>query len=116
MKLRQVGLSAVVLALLEAAGCLSMGCQLFKPNTEPIQRKVHEVMTTVVAPAVERGLAQTSRHTAQMQGQGSLVNPGYSVSGSAGMFQGIKYDLEIRVIGVSANVAAAGSGRGNTPD
>jgi len=102
-------------ALLIVACLPFVGCQLFKPNTEPLERGFTGLMTEVVKPAVEKAGDELSARTAQLQGQGSLIDPGYEVSGYAGFFQGALYRLEIRAVGVSANLAGAAQADAGQP-
>ena len=97
------------LPLLSLVGCLNTGCSVFnkQPQLEPIQNSVAMFTTEVIKPAMEKIAAETSARTAQLQGQGSLINPGYQISGFAGLFQGIHYNLAINTVGVSANLAGA---------
>ena len=102
--------SAVVLFILPLCGC-----QMFKPNTEPLERGFTTLITEVVKPAVAKAGDELSTRTAQLQGQGSLINPGYKVTGFAGMFQGAMYDFTITTVGVSANLAGAGQADSGKP-
>lgn len=85
------------------------GCSVFnkQPKLEPIQATTEAFMTEVIKPAVEKIGSETSARTAQLQGQGSLINPGYKVNGYAGIFQGLHYDFTVNTVGVSANLAGA---------
>lgn len=115
-----VALFGVTLPVLAFSGCLclclmSTGCQLFKPNTEPIERGMTKIMSEVVKPAVAKASEELSARTAQLQGQGSLINPGYKVTGHAGMFNGVMYDFTITTVGVSANLAAVAQADAGQP-
>jgi len=77
------------------------------PNTEPIERATNTIVKEVVKPAVEKATAELTGRTAQLQGQGSLINPGYHVRGIAGFGPMAVWSFEIGTDGVSANVAAA---------
>lgn len=84
---------------------LIVGCQ---PNTEPIERGANAMLKDVVAPAVAKCATELSARTAQLQGQGSLINPGYRVQGYATFGPGVTYNFELNAVGVSANIAASG--------
>lgn len=77
------------------------------PNTEPIERATNTIVKEVVKPAVEKATAELTARTSQVQGQGSLINPGYHVRGIAGFGPMAVWSFEIGTDGVSANVAAA---------
>lgn len=85
------------------------GCSILnkQPQLEPIQATTNAFLTEVIKPAVEKIGNETSARTAQLQGQGSLINPGYKVNGYAGLFQGLHYDFTVTTVGVSANLAGA---------
>jgi hypothetical protein len=77
-------------------------------NKTEIERQVNQVTDNVVKPAVEKFVAELSARTAQIQGQGSLINPGYEVAGFVSFGPATTYKFTIQTIGVSANLAAAG--------
>ena len=82
----------------------NVGCQ---PNMEPIERGANTLIVEVVKPAVEKASAELTARTAQYQGQGSLINPGYVVEGHGVFGPGVAYRFSIRTEGVSANVTGA---------
>lgn len=93
--------------LLSCLACLlicNLGCT---PNTEPIERGANAMIAGVVKPAMAKAADELSARTAQFQGQGSLVNPGYRVRGWGALGTGVWYDFEVNAVGVSANVAGA---------
>ena len=69
----------------------------------------------VIKPAVNKMTEELSGRTAQLQGQGSLINPGYKVYGYAGMFNGLIFDFNLNATGVSANLAGAAQGDAGQP-
>lgn len=83
---------------------LLAGCQ---PNTEPIERATNTIVKEVVQPAVSKLTAELSSRSAQLQGQGSLINPGYTVRGHAGFGPTAHWEFTIQAEGVSANIAGA---------
>jgi hypothetical protein len=86
----------------------SGGC--IKPDMEPIERGANKMTTEVIKPAVQKMTEELSGRTAQLQGQGSLINPGYRVYGWAGMFNGFMFEFNLNATGVSANLAGAAQG------
>lgn len=92
------GLLAAIAALL-AGGCA--------PNAEPIERANHQMMLNVVKPAIEKTSADLASRTGQLQGQGSLINPGYRIEGYGVFGTGVVYQFTLRTDGVSANLAGA---------
>jgi len=80
------------------------GCQA---NTEPIERATNTAISEVVKPAIEKLTAELSSRSAQLQGQGSLINPGYTVRGHAGFGPTAYWEFTIQAEGVSANIAGA---------
>ena len=84
--------------VLSAIAALS-GCT---PNTEPIERAKNDVIEKIITPAVEKGLAELSQRTGQLQGQGSLINPGYRSHGYGIVGTGFVWDGVVETIGVSA--------------
>jgi len=102
------GLGGALLPLLTLfTGCPIAGCAL---NTEPIERGMNKMVETVIQPAVEKVSEEITVRTAQLQGQGSLINPGYTVEFEGGMFNGVKGEFTIKATGVSANLAASAQG------
>ena len=97
-------LSAVVIII---CAVLSPACA---PNQEPLERVKADVLERIIAPAVENGIAQLGSSTAQLQGQGSMINPGYRSRGYGIIGTGIVWDGTIEVVGVSANIAGATQG------
>lgn len=81
------------------------GC--LKPDMNPIERSITTVVKEVVAPAVAKITEELSARTAQLQGQGSLINPGYVVEGFTTVGPGVHFKFSIAATGVSANLAAA---------
>lgn len=94
------------LVLIGFNGCIG-GCSIFKPNVEPIERTVNTVMTEVVKPTLAKAAEELSQQTAQMQGQGSLINPGYKMVVRSGWGPSFYMETELHTTGVSANIAAA---------
>jgi hypothetical protein len=84
-------------------GCLSAG-------REPIERGINTVVTQVIAPAVAKCAEELRASTAQLQGQGSLINPGYVIKGFATAGPATTFEFEIHAVGVSANIAGATQG------
>lgn len=97
-------------ALLLFPGCLVGGCQLFEADTEPIERAVSMMMADVVGPAVAKAADELSTRSAMLQGQGSVIDPGYRVDFAGGMFNGVQGHFVIRLVGVSGNLAGAAQG------
>ena len=80
------------------------GCQ---PNTEPIERTANVLMVQVVKPAVDKAVSELSTRTSQLQGQGSLINPGYVIDGFANFGPGVAWRFSMRTDGVSGNIMGA---------
>ena len=87
--------------LWHCGGCL-------KPDLNPIERSINTLVKEVIAPAVAKAGEELSARTAQLQGQGSLINPGYTVEGFASAGPATTFKFTIRAEGVSANLAGAG--------
>jgi len=85
-------------------GVSVVGCA---PDTEPIERAANKLVTTVVDPAVKEAMKDLKTRNAALQGQGSLINPGYEVDGYGIFGTGIVYKFTVRIIGASANLAGA---------
>lgn len=92
-----IGLTACVGIMVLATGC--------QPNTEPIERATTSVAENIIKPAVEKAAAELTTRTGALQGQGSLINPGYKVRGYGIFGTGVVYEVDIHAQGVSANVA-----------
>ncbi|MEK6798011.1 MAG: hypothetical protein AABZ12_03520 [Planctomycetota bacterium] len=75
---------------------------------EPIERGISTVVSEVIKPAVEKFAGELSSRSGQIQGQGSIINPGYVIEGFASAGPATTFKFVMRVDGVSANVAAAG--------
>jgi hypothetical protein len=111
----KVGYTKLLLALVLLAAPLLGGCQLFKPNTEPLERGVTMLVSEVIKPAIAKAGDELSARTAQLQGQGSLINPGYVVEGFASAGPATTFKFSIRAEGVSANLAGAGQADAGQP-
>lgn len=85
----------------------NFGCN---PGTEQIERGKDQVVKEVIAPAVQKITSEVATRNAQLQGQGSLINPGYRIKGFAGFGPMAVWDFEINTTGVSANIAGATQG------
>jgi hypothetical protein len=92
---------AVILAAM-VSGCI--GCA---PNTEAMERAVNTLVIEVIRPAVEKAAGELASRSAALQGQGSLINPGYVVEGYAIAGTGAAWTFTIRAEGISANLAGA---------
>ena len=92
------------LILLVAVAGFVAGCQ---PNTEPIERTATALMASVLKPAVDKAVSELSTRTSQLQGQGSLINPGYVIDGYASFGPGVAYRFCVRADGVSGNISGA---------
>lgn len=90
--------------LMVLLGVAIAGCS---PNVEPIERASTTAMERIVGPAVEKATAELSTRTAQMSGQGSLINPGYNIRGYGIFGTGVVYEMRMNADGVSANIAGA---------
>ncbi len=90
--------------VLAALAAVLVGCQ---PNTEPIERGANKMMEQIIGPAVNKAMSELSTRTAQLQGQGSLINPGYVVDGFASFGPAATWRFCMRADGVSANIAGA---------
>jgi len=100
-------LSVLPVLLLSGLACLlicNLGCA---PDTEPIERGANAMIDGVVKPAVAKAADELSARTAQYQGQGSLINPGYRIQGHGVFGTGVVYNFEVNAVGVSANVSGA---------
>lgn len=89
----------VLLATILLAGC--------QPNTEPIERGTQATMLEVVKPILEKAADELTTRTGQLQGQASLINPGYKVEGFASFGPAVTYSFSLNAEGVSANIAGA---------
>lgn len=101
MRLLTVVMRTWVAAVVVLGGCLA-GCQ---PNMEPIERTANTLMLEVLKPAVEKATSELSTRTAALQGQGSLINPGYVIEGFGNFGPGVAYRMVIRTDGISGNLA-----------
>lgn len=89
----------VILAVFFAFG----GCA---QRTEPIERKADEGFK-LLAEAIQTGGQQLSAHSAQIQGGGGLVEPGYVVEFQGGLFNGVMGRAAVYVKGAFAQLQAA---------
>ena len=94
--------------LWHCGGCL-------KPDLNPIERSINTLVKEVIAPAVAKAGEELSARTAQLQGQGSLINPGYTVEGFASAGPATTFKFTIRAEGVSANLGGAAQGDAGQP-
>ncbi len=95
----------LVLALLVVI--LSPGCAV---NTEPIERVSNRMIDEVVSPAVQKAVTDLGQRSAALQGQGSLINPGYVMDGYGIVGTGFVWTASVKLDGVSANLAGATQG------
>jgi len=101
--MRRIVLTLALIGLVAAA----VGCTA---GQEPIERSLVLVMEKVVAPAVAKVDAETIARVGQVQGQGSLINPGLQTEGFGVFGTGVVWRGTVRVIGASANIAGAAQG------
>lgn len=80
------------------------GCAI---NSEPLERSFQQAMTDVVRPALEQASKELTSRTAQIQGQGSLINPGYRMTAVGIVGTGFIGEWSLNAEGVSANIAGA---------
>jgi len=104
---------AVFTAIMACVSVWHAGC--LKPDLNPIERGISTMMVEVVKPAVMKAGEELSARTAQLQGQGSLINPGYTVEGFASAGPATTFKFTIRAEGVSANLAGAAQGDAGQP-
>jgi hypothetical protein len=83
---------------------LSPGCAV---NTEPIERASNRMIDEVVSPAVQKAVTDLGQRSAALQGQGSLINPGYVMDGYGIVGTGFVWTASVKLDGVSANLAGA---------
>jgi len=86
---------------------LSPGCAV---NTEPIERVSNRMIDEVVSPAIQKAATDLSERSAALQGQGSLINPGYVMDGYGIVGTGFVWTASVKLDGVSANLAGATQG------
>lgn len=79
------------------------GCQ---PNAEPIERMGNQ-LSGVMQSALSKAATELSARTSQMQGQGSLINPGYEGTIVGGVGPTFFSTFALHTTGVSANVSGA---------
>ena len=92
------GLVAVIVVL------LGIGCAI---NTEPIERASNRMIDEVVSPAMQKAVTELSERSAALQGQGSLINPGYVMDGYGIVGTGFVWTASVKLDGVSANLSGA---------
>ncbi len=95
-------MQTLLLALLVVI--LSPGCEV---NTEPIERASNRMIDEVVSPAVQKAVTDLGQRSAALQGQGSLINPGYVMDGYGIVGTGFVWTASVKLDGVSANLAGA---------
>ena len=90
---------------LGAGGCLmgTTGCAF----GGSIEKGMTLMVKEVIGPAVQKASEELSARTAQVQGQGSFINPGYEISGFASAGPAVTFTFTMNAVGVSANLAGA---------
>jgi len=83
---------------------LGIGCAI---NTEPIERASNRMIDEVVSPAMQKAVTELSERSAALQGQGSLINPGYVMDGYGIVGTGFVWTASVKLDGVSANLSGA---------
>jgi len=80
------------------------GCAV---NSEPIERASNRMIDEVVSPAIGKAISDLKQRSAALQGQGSLINPGYVMDGYGIAGTGFVWTARVKLDGVSANLAGA---------
>lgn len=97
---------AVVVVMCGAMWCVG-GCAMFKPNTDPIERGVNNVMANVVQPVATKAIAELSTRTAQMQASAQGINPGYQVEWVATAGPATTGKVTVQTVGIAGQIAGA---------
>lgn len=101
--MRRVLTTLAAVSLLGSGSCLMTGCI----STGGIEGGMNQMIHEVIKPAVEKMAGELSARTAQLQGQGSLINPGYEISGFVSVGPAATFQFTLQAIGVSANLTGA---------
>lgn len=86
---------------------ISSGCAMFKPNTDPIERGVNNVMANVVQPVATKAISELSTRTAQMQASAQGINPGYQVEWVATAGPATTGKVTVQTVGIAGQIAGA---------
>jgi len=92
---------AAVLGIFGIAGCAA--------NSEPLERASQTIMSDVIKPVLQEAAADLNAQAAALQGQASLINPGYKIDGYGIVGTGFVWTATVRLDGVSGNIAGATS-------
>lgn len=87
---------ALCAMLAAASGCMDKATEL--------ERFSDSVMGTVIAPAIEKAIAETSTRTAALSGGAQAIEPGYEVHARGMIGTGFDGTVTVKVIGVSGQV------------
>lgn len=93
-----------LLLVLAALLVFSAGCT---PDLSPLERGTNKVVDGMATPVLVKAVDKLDPATAQMQGQGTILNPKYVVKGHTVVGTGVAFEFSVGVEGASANLAAA---------
>jgi hypothetical protein len=96
---RYVGMLVVVMVAGLATGCT--------PDLSPLERGTNKVVDGMASPVLVKAVDKLDPATAQMQGQGTILNPKYVVKGHTVVGTGVAFEFSVGIEGASANLAAA---------
>lgn len=100
--MKRIGMVLMVLV----AGC--------GPDKQDVLTHVSDkVIDSVVKPAVEKALAETSVTGAQLQGGLQGIEPGYKVDVDGYLVQGFRGSIVIRTVGVAGQLTGSGQAIGS---
>jgi len=89
---------------------LAVGCG---PDKQDVLTHVSDkVIDTIVGPAVQKALSETSVTGAQLQGGLQGIEPGYKVDVDGYLVQGFRGSIVIRAIGVAGQITGSGQATG----
>jgi hypothetical protein len=106
-----------------AATCLAavflLGCNMTGMAQQPVQATIETVFTDIVAPAIQKSLAETASQNMAHQGSLEGIEPGYEVDGEGYWVVGVKIHATVRAIGVAGalswNMQASDNPRPEAP-
>ncbi len=83
------------------------------PDKQDVLTHVSDkVIDTIVGPAVQKALSETSVTGAQLQGGLQGIEPGYKVDVDGYLVQGFRGSIVIRAIGVAGQITGSGQATG----
>ncbi len=107
---REVVTALICTVLASFSGCLCVGCQTLNP-TPPIEGFVSQLMSDVVSPILQEGIAE-GVNTMSVHWGAQGINPTYVIEFEGKIVQGLETRASVGVEGIAGQVQSSAAGGG----